>query len=183
MYSNHVFAFHSTSFVASDSAVSGLNGWNLPSDSAMEYLGISSSNSTFTGFRYAYTYIPEPDLYFQNSTANMLKNLDSISQPGAASQFQAAATNVFTTNTNEFTSSVYGTLSIKNLTGATTTVCVYNCGVLPWTFSRTYAANTGNSTAVNVPYQRFSMLFSGIDTYNFQTNNHVSFNRDTFQLR
>lgn len=167
----------------SDSLFSGMNGWNIPSDPGIEYLGISTSNSTYVGLHYAFTYIPESALYYQDTTANMLNKLDTYFQPGGAALFQSEAHDTFISNTTEFTSTNYGTPTVKNLTGITTTVCVYNCGVLPWTFSRGYAASGSNTTAVNIPYQRFSMLFSNIDTYNFQVNNHVGFDRDSFQLR
>lgn len=167
----------------SDSLFSGITGWYIPSDPGLEYLGISTSNSTYVGLHYAFTYIPEPAMYYQDTTANMLNKLDTYFQPGGAALFQSEAHDVFLSNTLEFNSTNYGYPTVKNLTGITTTVCVYNCGVLPWTFSRAYAASGSNSTAVNIPYQRFSMLFSGIDTYKFQVNNHVGFNRDIFQLR
>ena len=177
--SHRVFACHSTSGVVADSYYSGLNGWYLPNNSGLEYMGVSNYNSTYTGFRYALTYISEPALYYQDTVPNMLTKLDTF--PLNASRFKEEVSYVFSYLSSTITPSIYGTPSLKNLTGITTTVCVYNCGVLPWKFSRAYA--TTNSTAVTVPYQRFSMLFCGINTYDFQTNNHVSFDRDSFQLR
>lgn len=168
--------------VASDSAFSGLLGWNYPNNPGLEYLGVSYSNATYTGFHFAFTFVPAPAGYYQDTPANMLATLDSFFQPSSP-PFINEINMIFTSLNTAVNPLVYGTPSIKNLTGITNTVCVFNCGLLPWTFVKTYAASGSNIVPVNVPYQRFSMWFTGIDTYGFQTNNHVTFNRDTFQLR
>ncbi len=78
---------------------------------------------------------------------------------------------------------VFGYMTPVPLSTANSTVCVLNCGTLPWTFSRTYAAVTHNATATFAPYQAFSMAFPAIDATAFQTNDHVAFDRDQFLQR
>ena len=78
---------------------------------------------------------------------------------------------------------VFGYMTPVPLSTANSTVCVLNCGPLPWSFSRTYATAMHNATATFAPYQAFSLAFPGINTAAFQTNNHVTFDRDQFLQR
>ncbi len=75
---------------------------------------------------------------------------------------------------------VFGYMNPVPLSTNLTTACVLNCGVLPWTFQRTYAAVTGNASATYAPSQTFSMVFPAINATAFQINDHVAFNRDQF---
>ena len=77
----------------------------------------------------------------------------------------------------------FGYMTPVPLSTANSTVCVLNCGPLPWAFVRTYAAATKNATATLAPFQAFSMVLPGINTSAFQTNDHVAFDRDQFLQR
>ena len=79
--------------------------------------------------------------------------------------------------------SVFGYMTPVPLSNASSTVCVLNCGPLPWTFVRTYAAATKNATATFAPYQAFSTVLPGISAAAFQANDHVTFDRDQFLQR
>ncbi len=78
---------------------------------------------------------------------------------------------------------VFGYMTPVPLSTANSTVCVLNCGPLPWTFTRIYAASTHNAAATFAPYQAFSMIFPGINSTAFQANDHVAFDRDQFLQR
>ena len=180
----------------------GFGGWTYPSDPGMELLGMVAYNSSYTGMRWGMTYIPEPDTSY-NGGAPMpyydptytipqwIQNFDTAVRYPKAGQTYPGVSNAASIIRNSLETgfcpaidtTVYGALGTTALTNASVTVCVYNCGVMPWRFSRTYAAAGSGSPPVTVPYQRFSMAFSGINTLDFQTNNHIAFNRDLFQLR
>ena len=181
---------------------SGIQGWNYPSDPGMEFLGMTAYNASYTGMRWAFTYIAEPDSAFQDQPVQPYISADhtplgwlqqydnqvrfaQAGQPYANVTYAASSMrNILATvfcppaDPNE-----YGAITTTALTNASVTVCVYNCGVLPWRFSRTYAAAGSTRLPVTVPYQRFSMTFSRINAVDFQTNNHIAFDRDLFQLR
>lgn len=180
----------------------GFYGWNYPSDPGMEFLGLKAYNSSYTGMRWAMTYIPEPDLSYNggpvmpyydqsNTTLGWLQTYDNAVRYAQAGQSYPGISYAASTLRDDLANGIcppvdpnnYGAITTTALTNASVTVCVYNCGLLPWRFSRTYAAAGSGSVPVTVPYQRFSMAFSGINTVDFQTNNHIAFDRDLFQLR
>ena len=179
----------------------GFYSYYLPSDPGMEFLGLTAYNSTYTGMRWGMTYIPQPDSNFtgtptpyydpSSTTASWVQQFDTAVRFSKAKQtypgVSAATSFIRDALVIQFCPyidiNVFGTLSTTALANGTGTICVYNCGLLPWTFSRTYATAGSGSTPVTVPNQRFSMVFTGINTLDFQTNNHIAFDRDLFQLR
>ena len=178
----------------------GIQGWFV-SRAGMEFLGMTAYNSSYTGTRWGMTYIPQPNFTYAGTiysyyeatytTAEWVQRFDNIMRfPQAGQPYPGVPYGISYMQfmmaeywCPAIDPSVYGTLSATPLTNASSTVCVYNCGLLPWRFSRSYAPAGSNSLPVTVPYQRFSMSFSGINTVDFQTNNHIDFDRDLFQLR
>ena len=138
--------------------------------------------------------------YVNGSATNAIQLLDMYARgpyPGALAGYQQNTTGISwledAWNHYSFLSfypmcpaipvDLFGYMTPVPLSTASSTVCVLNCGVLPWKFSRTYAAATRNATATSAPYQAFSMVFPGISAAAFQTNDHVAFDRDQFLQR
>ena len=183
------------------SLLTGMNGWFNPNDPGMEFSGLVAYNSSYTSMRWSMTYIPQPDFSYsgfsgpyygvEHTTAGWAQTFDNetrYSQPGQVypnvSYVSSFIRDYFATSLcPKVDSTVFGALSTTAITNGSTTVCVYNCGLLPWRFSRTYAAAGSSTPAVTVPSQRFSMAFSGINALDFRTNNHIAFDRDLFQYR
>lgn len=176
-------------------SVSGFQGWSSPNDGGIEFLGLTAVSSSYTSARWAVTYIPQAAGFYTGAAASLTANLDDAvrnSRPGQ----QTPGVPYIVSEWNRWLSAgpgstvcpaidpaAFGILSATAVSSPSDTVCVFNCGVLPWRQSITYAADTGNSTAVVAPYQRFTMTFSGVSAGPFNTNDHISFDRDLFQQR
>ena len=137
--------------------------------------------------------------YANGSATTSMQLLDTYARgpyPGGMAGFQPPSSSIswleYAWNNNFLStypmcpaipSNVFGYMTPLPLSTANSTVCVLNCGPLPWVFSRTYAAATKNATATFAPYQAFGMVFPAIDATAFKTNDHVAFDRDQFLQR
>lgn len=176
-------------------SLSGFDKWKSPNDGGIEFLGLTAINTSYSSARWAITYIPQAPGFYSGTASSLVTNLDDAvrySRPGQLTpgvpfivsewnRWLSAGTG--STVCPAIDPAAFGVLSARADSTASETVCVFNCGVLPWRQSITYAADTGNSSAVLVPYQLFTMTFSGIDASAFNTNDHIGFDRDLFQQR
>ena len=183
--------------------MSGLQSWVDYSSPGIELLGLSQGTSGVTQSNWRVTYVPEVGQLKTgvrtgtaiNGTAAAaqldaaLANNQACTATGASSQLPFALCEyflfvaAFVTPCINVAPGTYGStsLAVRGTTGVS--VCTRNCGVLPWSPTITYAAATGNSTAVFVPYQLFTLTFTGINATAFKINDHIGFDRDGFQQR
>lgn len=176
-------------------SLSGFVGWSSPKDGGIEFLGLTAVNSSYSIARWGLTYIPQPAGFYSGSSKTLTVNLDDAVRNSRPGQLVPGVPFIISEWDRWLSGgpgspvcpsidpTVYGILSIKQVSEPTDTICVFNCGMLPWRSAVTYSAMTGNDSAVFVPYQRFTMTFSGIDAAAFRINDHISFNRDVFQQR